>query len=709
MPTTRYYLGGQNTSPLGIGIAWDASWNTNPGAAHTASRRLLRTTPDPNGATGTTFARPSVRPNTTAAFQAVSDPLPAGTIAGELRFAGGAGYIGSSSARVVLKLVSGDGQTVRARLLDQAPGATIADAGNVTSVCAFTVPLATATAQAGDRLVLEVGAYIVSGLGGSGGFAGYALTAGSDVPYTPGYVSSTAQRPWVDLILADPPSPPVLQLADATAFALSVAWQPGPTGSAPTGYQVSIDGGPWTDVGGALTYTFAGLVAETTHTVAVRAYAGQLVGAAATLEATTPAIAGLDRRWWTHRLAASVGLDPVTIQPVVEVRRWDPVATDWHVDDALSAALAGYQVTYGRDDARGDVDALRATLTLATVRVPETPAIGTLLQVRLCDAVAIQLGLDDGQIRFTGEVTDPAVDYDAGLTKLVCVGRLGRAYRQPLSTAGWPAEDDGARISRILAALPGVVDPPTSVDAGTITLAAPTRDDTAGRLVEQVTASTLGQLVEQPGGNLEWHGPNHRRGATPKLTLAAAAVFRRIVWSQRMADLVNRVTIKYAGGGQVTVDMPWSVDPVTGYGPYPASIDSILTTELDARTLAAQIVARRFTPAWQLPDLQVDLLRTVPLADLPTVLALRHGDRLQLTGLPSGCPVPDRVFVEGWTETATPRAWRWSASVSDPIQSGVAVRWTDVPQTGARTWQDVKPGLTWLDALRIENPDDLFT
>lgn len=416
-----------------------------------------------------------------------------------------------------------------------------------------------------------------------------------------------------------------------------------------------------------------------------------------------PAPIDVDNRWWTHRLAASLGLDPVAVQPVVQVQTWTGGA--WSTDADLSNALAGYQVTYGRNDVRGDVDPIRGTLTLATVRVPTTPAIATRVRVRLCDEVADALGLVD-PVRFTGEVTDPLVDHAAGLTKLVCVGRLGRAYRQPVTT-GWPVETDADRIARILAGT-GVDVPVGTIDAGTVTLAAAATDTTAARLVEQVTASTLGQLVEQPDGTVDWHGPDHRRGTVPALTLAAAAVFRAITWSQRMADLVNRVTVKVAAGPQYTVDMPWSVDPSTGYGPYPASIDTLLTSELDARTLAARIVARRFLPCWQLPDLQVDLVRTLPLAQLPTVLELRHGHRVELADLPAGCPVPPRVFIEGWTETATPRAWRWSATVSDPIQSGVAVRWIDVPQTGARTWADVDPTLTWLDALRIEDPDDLF-
>jgi hypothetical protein len=504
--------------------------------------------------------------------------------------------------------------------------------------------------------------------------------------------------------LPAPEPPTALAQTGATPTSVDLAWTPPASGAAPTSYEYRIDGGAPVDVGLVTTATIPGLAPASGYVVEVRSIAA--TGASVwsdPLAVLTSTPADADSRWWTHRLAAALGLDPVADQPIVEVRTYDHATDTWTLDPDLSNGLTGYTITHGRKAPTARTEPTTALLGFATARLPATPPIATRLQVALSDAAVAALGLDpDDAIRFTGEVTDPTVDHEARRTSLVCVGRLARNSRRPVDGTAWPVEDDGARIARILAA---VAAPAGVIDAGTVNLAVPDRADTAGRLIDQVTASSLGQLLEQPTGAVDWHDAEHRRDTPVHVTLAASAVFKRITWSQRLDTLVNDLDVSTAAGTVVTVTDTESADN-TRYGPWPATADTILTSTLDAYAYGVDVVGRRADPSWQLPDLTVDLLRTIPLADLPAVLTLRNASLIALTGLPAGCPVPAEVYVEGWTETATPRAWQLVASVSDPLISGTGIRWIDWPDTDDYQWQDLNLDVTWFDLARITDPAD---
>ncbi len=412
-----------------------------------------------------------------------------------------------------------------------------------------------------------------------------------------------------------------------------------------------------------------------------------------------------DRRWWTHRLAVRLGLDPVAVQPVVMVETYDPPADAWTTSPDLSAALVSYSVTYGREDATSSLDPLAASAVFTAARLTAPPTIGTRVRIRLCDPVADALGLDASErVRFTGEVTDSTGDRRR--VKATCVGRLGRAYRLTVPAVDLPGDQAHGRVERLLFGTGLALDVGT-IDTDPAEVVPADRDAPLSAHVVEVEQSTTGRLVEQPTGRLDWHGPEHRRGVAPALTLTPAELLADPSWSQRLADVVNTVTVS-TGSGSVTVTDPVSVDAVTGHGPYPATVSTVLTDATAARGLGSLIVGRRTRPAWHLPALELDLIRTASAAHLPELLRLRHGDRIRLADLPPAVPLPADVFVEGWTETANPRTWRLSVAVTDPLLSGTAVRWVDVPATAAYQWADVAPALTWLDTARVEYPADLI-
>lgn len=700
MPTTRYYLGDSSTAP--VSVAWSSVWFTTP-VSSTTPRRLL-TPVAPATSSGGNGNKPASLPNSTAILKGTSAALAAGPISGTFRLVIPAAFIGISFLRVRIRLVSNDGLTVRAVLADVV-GEQIVN-GSTPATRLASGALTPATAVAGDRYDVEIGANVTSGLGGSIGLSGFSGTATTDYAYvTNQAVPANTARPWIEMILDDPPLPPTgLVQTSATATTVGIDWTAPATGAVPTSYEYRVDGGAAVNVALATDALLTGLAPGTTYAVQVRTIAatGSSAWSAALLVDTLDPIPP-DRRYWTQRLASALGLDPIESQPVVEVRTYDHATDTWNLDADLSNGLTSYTITHGRRTAAARTEPMAATLGFATARLPATPAIATRLQVALSDAVAAALGLDpDDAIRFTGEVTDPVVDHDARRTSLTCVGRLARALRRPVDGTLWPVEDDGARIAHVLA---GIDVQAGTIDAGTVDLAAPARLDLAAKFVDQTTASSLGQLVEQPDGDVDWHDAEHRRGTPVHMTLAASRVLRRVTWSQRLDSLVNDLDVKTAAGAIVTVTDTESSDPAR-YGPWPAAVDTVLTTILDAYGLGLDIVGRRADPSWQLPDLTVNLIRTIPLGDLADVLTLRHASLLELTGLPAACPVPGKVYVEGWTETATPRVWSLQVNVSDPLQSGTGLRWIDWPDTDAYQWQDLDIDLTWLDLARITDPAD---
>lgn len=637
----------------------------------------------------------------------VGPPLPAGGSLTSVTLMQSYSANGASQqARAVLtaRVVSNDGTTVLATI--GTVNSALLTTGGVQRWHELTVA-GPVDVPAGARVVVDFGAVFTGSRTVQTSSRSYADPDATAADLN----TANARVPWIDVVIetVDPPDPPTdLHQSGATTEDVTVSWSPPAGGGPVTSYEYRWDGwGAWNDIGDVLTWSSDGFGPGVTSLFEVRAVGPGGVSAPVGVVTETLTPGTPDRRWWTHRLADALGLDPVNDQPIVQVRTWD--GAGFVVDDVLSRALQSYQVTYGRRDPTSRVEALTANLVWATPKLAAgevaTPTVATRLQVALSPAVCTALGIPaDAGIRFTGEVTDPTVAHAQRLTAAAAVGRMGRANRIPVDGTGWPVEDDGNRVARILPAAGVGIDVGT-IDPGFVNVAAPTRLETVATLLEQVAASSLGQLVEQPSGVVDWHDAEHRRDPVVALTASAAAVLRDVTWTQRLASLVNDLDVKTAAGAVVTVEDTESSDP-DRYGPWPGSLDTILTTDVDARALGTDVVGRRADPSWQLPDLTMNLIRTVPIGQLGDVLQLRYGSLIELTDLPVEFPNNGRVFVEGWVESATPRVWSMSLSVSDPLQSGVGIRWIDWPDTDDYQWQDLHLDVSWFDLARIYDPAD---
>lgn len=384
----------------------------------------------------------------------------------------------------------------------------------------------------------------------------------------------------------------------------------------------------------------------------------------------------------------------------------EPAAPHWFVNRSRSDGLVSWAISSGRQDANARAETVQATVVLAA-DLTTCPTIGERFQLTVAEGAATIT-------RFTGEVTDAQIDPKRGVYTITAAGRLGRARRRVVRVGGWPKEQDGPRVERILsAAAPRHIG---TIDPGTSDIIKPTGTTTAGALLDVVADSTLGQVVEQLDGAIDWHDADHRRGAVPVLELGASEILNTLLWAQYVGDVVNEAAVSYGpDSASVTAVDPTSIET---YEPFPVSVTTALADEIDAHSLGGLIVGRRSEPVWQLPQLVVDLWVHDPVsgdgvdaAKRAALLALKFADRITVTGIPAGSPYAGSVelYVEGMQESVQRvnggLVWRLGLSVSDPRLSGVSVRYKDAP--AALTYTGVDPTLTYLDLAQIENPAEL--
>jgi hypothetical protein len=384
---------------------------------------------------------------------------------------------------------------------------------------------------------------------------------------------------------------------------------------------------------------------------------------------------------------------------------------DRHVGpDALDVQLAGAAVDpaklgpvtirHGRVDVDTQPSAATATLSILAGALDSPPVVGDDLVVDLgADAIAVFGAGVDAVRRFTGKVTDARARLDGrgravyAITAAGMRARLGRAF---VGDTPWPAELDGARAARILALVDDLVDVGLSLDPGTVQVVARDVDRQAAlQLLDDLATDTNAMLVEYRNGTLDWHDADHRRGTTAAASLDASQVLSPAEWAQTLSGMVNDLTVAYGSAEPKAEVRLTDADSIATFGPFTSRIDTQLDDAAAAESFGNLIVARRGRPWWRLDRLDVDLTRSVTPIQAAALLALEQADRLDVTGFPAAGPfVTSRLWVEGWTETITAKAWRLALNVADYTVTGAPVRWVDVPDhvTGA----DVDPDLTWL-------------
>lgn len=636
------------------------------------------------------------------------DVLPARTLTGRFRFValvGGNNFGTSAPAYVqaVVKVLTPTGET---RGLLAASINTSAVTTTSYSTRRIDTALTPVTAQAGDRLVVEVGADAGLNSGTNSGFimrlGGDVPAASADLPFADGITAPG--MPWFELELTDPP-PAVtgLEVLELGSDSFTVGWDP-TTGA--TGYHVYVDGVFAADVPstGPLEHTALGLDPATGYTVDVYAYNGAGTGEPATLVVST------------------LNLPAGYYRAVVELgdQSWSATRLDSPQLGVTLPLTLGWSMAEDASGYPAQLDPATATVQLVLASGEQLAGVdvGTTMRVRvwLDPAPAAR-----PYATFAGRVADLEVSPHALGVAVRLLGvdyTLDLAARSVGGQAEWPAETGDARAGRIMAENgdepwtaetigntfePRTAQPASALEALRETLTAAARftnDDWSapGRVLLTPDVDAAGRLTRFRGV--------FRGAESTAIDKVPAAVWRSTSW------LRNRVT----DGRWVHIDHPGGP---TVYGERrgtPRPRVAVPVHETDALAQLVLGVTPRYSWLSGAP-LRLDLSHpdaTAPLdwfwrdPDSPAVPAVgrvvvvdvcdalpgmftRYAGMLaaaQLTLDPGGRPYVD---------------FRLRPDV--PAHSSVTPRWEDEPID--QTWSDEPPAATWYELRTIHREDYL--
>lgn len=385
----------------------------------------------------------------------------------------------------------------------------------------------------------------------------------------------------------------------------------------------------------------------------------------------------------------------------------------------LACLVDEITLTHGRSDATEAPEASSATidLDLTDTALPATVDVGGLV------VVATEFS-GWTSTRFVGRITDVNLGWDdaaadtpnAGIGQLVAVSMMADLGRRVIGDVPFPAELDGARVSRVLE-LAGVVLDANTSDPGTVTVNPRDVDAADAMSVARATADSAGGLVwETREGKIRYADSEHRRGTDPALTLNACDVLVTPTWTRNLDGLINKVSIGYGIApenppeGESSEQPRWMAQndqSIGRFGIYDYSVATELATLADAQAMASLLTTRGAYPAWVMSALPLDM---VALSEALTaaVLDLDMHALLKVTGLPvvaAGGLSTAFLWVEGWTERLAWDEHEITLAVSSYCRTAPPPLWNNVSPEW--TWDTVPPAMTWDGAACIGPPVDV--
>lgn len=303
--------------------------------------------------------------------------------------------------------------------------------------------------------------------------------------------------------------------------------------------------------------------------------------------------------------------------------------------------------------------------------------------------------------RFYGEISELHTMEWAGYpdeTEVVAIGPLSRLGLRDVYLDRTAPEDDVTRILAIAAAAgltitihgtPGPMLAPGIIEGDVLAA------------LHKVCESSAGLVWENTDGSLHYGTFDHRVDLTPATVLPDYTIPSGLQWDSALADLVNRIKIKYGpqeAQGEVMLEDAASI---TKYGPREKSVTTELADLDAANQFAAIVLARRSLPYAWMSDVLMDSEAIDDLTTLVRLFPLPVGMPILIPMPPIPGPAGEQHTwsLEGWTE-------EWSAGPTR-VQLQLAVtdrdRWV---LTLLRTWAEAalfnwqhEADLTWLAAL----------
>lgn len=422
-------------------------------------------------------------------------------------------------------------------------------------------------------------------------------------------------------------------------------------------------------------------------------------------------------------------------------------------DPTAPYAVDGLAVSWGRPTTVDQPDASTCSFTLHNrTDLPDPDLFGS--TITLGRAVDVLAG--DGVHVFLGQTTDVSMvaddDDPAGLLLLnvTCDDLLSDLANRPAASTPFPKESVAARFEHIIGAarldtpytvasdLAGILVRKLDVDEGSTSMVTDVLADIATS-VDGVLWSTA-TVDGHPALQLEspaQRAPLRRLALVPPyvtivdVSAAAGSLpvdpcvpdLEPIEFRQTMSDLVTGVSVTYyvpdpddpTGpdlGVTITVVDPGAESPSKPWGTRRMTIDSQLTTAVDAQAVAGKLIGRLSSPSWRLNNLTVDngSAPTLSDADMVKILGMRTRTGLPITinPLPVWAPPDSETFtgyLEGGEITSTAGVWSAALWVSlAQGYGGASARWLDLVDADTWQWQDVDPDISWSDLSGVAGP-----
>jgi hypothetical protein len=299
-----------------------------------------------------------------------------------------------------------------------------------------------------------------------------------------------------------------------------------------------------------------------------------------------------------------------------------------------------------------------ATVTLDNQGRKYDPAAGTAItpygaSMRPRKAVSIAT---NGQPIFTGVVDDWDLDYSLGGDHVASVKVtdgfvfLAGQEIEPHTTT---AQTTGERVTAILDR--AEIDWPAgkrAIDTGSATLQADAIGGTAadpkpvGALayLQKVDEAEQGALFIGSDGSLTFRGRSSLQVLTDVVFAddGSGIPFTNINASYGSEELRNRITVSRLNGGTATAEDAASI---LAYGAIDYEIrDTLLSSDIQAQSLADAILARYKEPLLRIDDIEV-ALAAIPADQVADVLGLELGALVRVLYTPSGIGDPIDQFV----------------------------------------------------------------
>ena len=258
--------------------------------------------------------------------------------------------------------------------------------------------------------------------------------------------------------------------------------------------------------------------------------------------------------------------------------------------------------------------------------------------------------------RFTGRITDlePSADDAEMITSVTCIGTSGEAGTFQVGAADLAAQTEQARVNAL-----GVAAPYPVVNYGTQTMLRARVGNRVGLVdaLQEIAESTGSRVVENGLGQIVYVGLPTRQAATTAVELQEAQILAPVGWAQHVGGLINDVTVFYGPDPVAPATVRASVNVVNSssqqaYGRQHVDIETDLTTDDDASSFGAIVLAHWSQPFWDAPQIGVraDLLDDTSWKNLMTAqlgqVLIAHG----VTGTPSPASGVGKWLIEGWSQ-----------------------------------------------------------